>query len=103
MTPRTHGPSRRLGAVLAAGLAAGTALPAAAQEDPAGPEAGRTAFLEACAGCHGAEARGDGPTAALLTVDVPDLTRLAARNEGEYDIARVIQTVDDMMSTLLRL
>ncbi len=94
MTPRRHDPARRFGAALAAGLAAASALPAAAEEDPAGPEAGRAAFLEACAGCHGATARGDGPTAALLTVEVPDLTRLAARNEGDYDIARVIRIVD---------
>jgi mono/diheme cytochrome c family protein len=62
--------------------------------DPTGPEAGRAAFLEACAGCHGREAGGDGPTAELLTVEVPDLTRFAARNAGTYDIVRVIQTVD---------
>jgi mono/diheme cytochrome c family protein len=59
-----------------------------------GPEAGRVAYMEACAACHGAEARGDGPTAALLTLDVPDLTGLAARNEGTYDLVRVILTID---------
>jgi mono/diheme cytochrome c family protein len=91
MTGCTAGRARRA-AALAAALAA--AAPAGAEEPPTGPEAGRAVFLEACAGCHGAGARGDGPTAALLTVDVPDLTRFAARNGGAYDIGRVIRTVD---------
>jgi mono/diheme cytochrome c family protein len=90
---RRQSAARRGGALVAA-LVAVSAPPVLAQDDPTGPEAGRAAFLEACAGCHGAEARGDGPTAALLTVDVPDLTRFAMRNDGEYDIARVIRTVD---------
>ncbi|RDC71070.1 cytochrome c [Rhodovulum sp. 12E13] len=89
-------------AALAGGAAAQQAGPSEPAGDPAGyptgdptgPEAGRVAFLEACAGCHGREAGGDGPTAELLTVEVPDLTRFAARNAGTYDIARVIQTVD---------
>ena len=29
-----------------------------------------------CASCHGAQGRGDGPVAATLKVEVPDLTRL---------------------------
>jgi mono/diheme cytochrome c family protein len=78
-----------------AAVAAAAATCAAAEEaGPSGPQAGRGAFLEACAGCHGRTAQGDGPTAALLTVEVPDLTRFAARNGGTFDIVRVIQIVD---------
>ena len=55
---------------------------------------GEVVFAEACAACHGAEARGDGPTAALLTIRVPDLTELAARNGGAFDPVQVIHTVD---------
>lgn len=55
---------------------------------------GRQVFLEACAGCHGSEALGDGPTASLLSVEVPDLTRFAARNDGEFDAVLMVQIVD---------
>jgi len=82
---------------LLAPLALGPAA-AMAQEGagaaPARVEAGRAAFMEACAGCHGGDARGGGPTAQLLTVDVPDLTLIGARSDGGYDIARVIRLID---------
>ena len=55
---------------------------------------GRALFLETCAGCHGARAAGDGPAGALLTVEVPDLTGIARRAGGDYDIVRVIQLMD---------
>ena len=61
------------------------ALPAAAQglaPDPALVAEGGRLFADHCAGCHGVEARGDGPMVQVLAVPVPDLTGLAARNEG---------------------
>jgi mono/diheme cytochrome c family protein len=61
---------------------------------PTGAEAGRAAFMQACAGCHGGDAKGGGPTAQLLTVDVPDLTRIAARSDAGFDLARVIRLID---------
>ncbi len=73
--------------MLAASL---VALPAAAQDE----DTGREVYLNACAGCHGAEAIGDGPAAELLTVPVPDLTRLAARNGGEFPRLEVIYIID---------
>ncbi len=60
----------------------------------ADPELGYRSYMDACAGCHGSEARGDGPTAALLTVPVPDLTRFAARNDGAFDVAAVVRLID---------
>ncbi len=66
------------------------ALPAAAQD----AEEGAAAFLNHCAGCHGATAMGDGPMASLLTVRPPDLTELALRNGGEFPLARVVQRID---------
>ena len=47
---------------------------------------GAAVFAEACAACHGPEARGGGP--------VPDLTLFAARNDGVFDRGRVIRLVD---------
>jgi mono/diheme cytochrome c family protein len=80
-------------ALAALGPAAAMAQ-SAASPDPAGPEAGQVAFMEACAGCHGGDAKGDGPTAQLLTIEVPDLTLIAARSDGGYDLARVIRLID---------
>ena len=47
-----------------------------------------------CAACHGAQAQGDGPVAATLSVLVPDLTRLAERNDGRFPADRVRDTID---------
>ncbi len=58
------------------------------------PEAGAIVYQDACASCHGAEGRGDGPRSALLGEEVPDLTGLASRNGGQYDIVRVVHTID---------
>jgi hypothetical protein len=46
-----------------------------------------------CASCHGAQAKGDGPVASLIKIGVPDLTRIALRDGGEFpeqDVRRII-------------
>jgi mono/diheme cytochrome c family protein len=46
-----------------------------------------------CASCHGAGGRGDGPVAASLRVEVPDLTRITHRHGGKFpeeDVRRII-------------
>ncbi|WP_170844721.1 c-type cytochrome [Aliiruegeria lutimaris] len=68
-------------------------LPAAANADET-LEEGERVFQEACAGCHGLGARGDGPTAALLSVPVPDLTLFASRQDGMFDAARMVRLID---------
>ena len=67
------------------------AAPATAQE---ATEAGGQLYMNACAGCHGADAIGDGPVAELLSLPVPDLTRLAANNDGEFPRLEVIHVID---------
>ena len=50
-------------------------------------------YQQLCASCHGVEGRGDGPVAPLIKVGVPDLTRIAARDGGEFpteDVRRII-------------
>ncbi len=47
-----------------------------------------------CAACHGAEATGNGPMAPILTLQPPDLTALAGRNDGVFPIARVVARID---------
>ena len=66
------------------------ALPAFAQD----AEEGAAAFLDHCAGCHGAWAAGDGPMAPLLTVPPADLTTLSERNGGIFPLSRVVQRID---------
>lgn len=46
-------------------------------------------FRAYCASCHGSEAKGNGPLAAWLKVQPPDLTRIAARNGGQFPLERV--------------
>lgn len=73
-------------------------LPAAAQEEAAQDTAeapiGREEFLTSCAPCHGREAKGDGPVARYVGDTFPDLTRLAARNDGAFPVVQVFRTIE---------
>lgn len=71
-------------------LIALVALPASAGD----LELGRDTFTGACATCHGAAARGNGPMAGLISIPVPDLTRIAARNGGEFPWLKVVHMID---------
>ncbi|GGH51957.1 c-type cytochrome [Frigidibacter albus] len=55
---------------------------------------GRAVWVDACASCHGPAARGDGPMAGILVLPVPDLTGLAAANDGTFPWLRVVHLVD---------
>ncbi|MDV7142639.1 cytochrome c [Tropicimonas sp. TH_r6] len=77
-----------------AGALSGLAFTSCALAVAAEPRQGEVYFFETCAGCHGPGALGDGPTAALLSVPVPDLTRIARQNDGVFDPARVIRMID---------
>ena len=61
-------------------------------------DTGRLEYTNACASCHGADGKGDGPLAELLTVSVPSLTGLAAANEGVFPMLEVIHTIDGRQS-----
>ena len=67
------------------------AAPAQAEPDPA---AGEGIFRNFCAACHGADAQGDGPMSANLTVEPPDLTALAKSNGGVFPVFQVIRQID---------
>ena len=45
---------------------------------------GDAVFQNLCASCHGVGGNGNGPAASVIDKDVPDLTRLAANNGGEF-------------------
>jgi mono/diheme cytochrome c family protein len=89
--------------LLAIGLAtlAVSPLPSAVlAQSQAGPRAplartdGRALFLEHCASCHGATARGDGPVASSLRDFPGDLTQFAKRNGGVFPSAKVLRIVE---------
>ena len=50
-------------------------------------------YARFCASCHGAQGRGDGPVAATLKVEVPELTRLT-RAGKPFPAERVRRIVD---------
>ena len=50
-------------------------------------------FADYCAGCHGAGGKGDGAAAAGLPKDPADLTRLSARNGGDFPATRVMAQI----------
>lgn len=47
-----------------------------------------------CASCHGTTLAGDGPVSHSLAVQVPDLTRIAARHQGTFPDAWVYRVID---------
>lgn len=47
-----------------------------------------------CASCHGVGGEGDGPVAPLVKIHVPDLTRIAQRDGGEFPTEDVRRTID---------
>ncbi|SFJ56407.1 c-type cytochrome [Jannaschia pohangensis] len=75
------------------------AVPAEAQNVDLVAE-GAALFGDHCASCHGVGARGDGPMEAVLSVDVPDLTGLAARDGGfrMFDVVAKIDGRDPLIS-----
>lgn len=71
-------------------VAAGIALSGAALAD----EAGEAEYAANCATCHGAAGMGNGPLAEYMSIEVPDLTTIAQRNDGEFPFLEVIHIVD---------
>jgi mono/diheme cytochrome c family protein len=90
---------RPIGRPLSVGLCAAALLMAAigclpAQDVEKAADKGRTEYMQNCAGCHGADAKGAGPLSAKLKSKPPDLTLLAKRNHGSFDSAAVYQLID---------
>lgn len=54
---------------------------------------GERLYGSLCAPCHGVDARGAGPAAPALDVPVPDLTLLAASNEGTFPERRLRRSI----------
>jgi mono/diheme cytochrome c family protein len=82
--------SLALGGVLAAAAFVGVA----SAQAPQAPARGSEFYRTACAQCHGADGKGGGPVAHLLTARPSDLTTLARRNNGAFPFVRVGQVID---------
>ncbi|WP_270938115.1 c-type cytochrome [Falsiroseomonas oryzae] len=79
--------------LLAAACGAALATAGAAQAQQ--PSRGQEAYTLACAQCHGAQGRGDGPMRQFLTVPPSDLTTLRQRDPNrEFPFYRVFLVVD---------
>ncbi|MCA3555574.1 c-type cytochrome [Aestuariivirga sp.] len=55
---------------------------------------GHRDYLNYCAACHGADARGDGTLGEFLTLKAPDLTMLSKLNAGKFPEERVTEVID---------
>jgi mono/diheme cytochrome c family protein len=82
MTPRILGP-------FTAGL-----LVSALSVQAADPPKGAELYLNHCAACHGADAEGGGPVAAVMQTTVPNLRTLAQRNGGTFPTDAVTAYID---------
>jgi len=51
-------------------------------------------FLQNCANCHGVYGEGDGPVAAILSINPPDLRQISRRNQGEFPHEVIVQIID---------
>ncbi len=57
-------------------------------------QAGAAIYARHCATCHGSDAQGGGPMAAILTLQPPDLTGLTERNAGVFPMTRAVSRID---------
>jgi hypothetical protein len=55
---------------------------------------GKQLYEQYCASCHGIGGQGDGPVAKSLTIEVPDLTRMAQRHGNFFDRDLVERVID---------
>ena len=76
--------------ILLCGVTPGVGL--AQQEEVA--TAGRPAYEQHCAVCHGREGKGDGGAAGLLTVKPADLTQLSKNNNGTFPFWKTYGVID---------
>ncbi len=57
------------------------------------PASGKEMYINHCAACHGAEAKGDGPAATALKTAPADLTMLAKHNGGKFPSNHVYSSI----------
>jgi mono/diheme cytochrome c family protein len=91
MTSTVRSIAARLAATLAMLSYAATVF---AGQSSTSAASGAGLYTNYCASCHGPNAKGDGPMAAVLTKKPADLTMIAKRNGGKYPSDLVFRTID---------
>lgn len=82
---------QRIPMALIAGVLTGVSVSAAGEN----LDVGKREYQAACAVCHGMSGKGDdGPLKPYLVKPVPNLTVLAANNNGVFPFDRVFQIID---------
>lgn len=84
----------RLAAPVAASLAILGCAHSGCPQPAGGLQSGTQLYRAYCSGCHGVDAHGDGPIADIINVKVPDLTKIASRNEGTFPDERIYRIID---------
>jgi hypothetical protein len=64
------------------------------QEGSTAQLSGAEMYERLCASCHGPGGHGDGPVSSLIKIGVPDLTRIALRDGGDFPAEEVRRTID---------
>ena len=67
---------------------------AACATQPVSQPSGAQTYATHCASCHGVHAEGDGPVAAVMQVNVPNLRSLRQRYGGEFPTEAVAGFID---------
>jgi mono/diheme cytochrome c family protein len=55
---------------------------------------GENEYMNNCAACHGADAKGGGPVAAVLSIKPSDLTRISKKFNGKFPEDHVYKVID---------
>ena len=79
--------------ILAAAMLLVSACAGTPERSPA-QMSGMEMYQQLCSSCHGVSGHGDGPVSSLIKIGVPDLTRIAAREGGEFPTEDVRRTID---------
>jgi mono/diheme cytochrome c family protein len=73
--------------------------PAVSLGKTAATEEGSRLYRIHCQACHGEEGKGDGPMKGQLELQIPDLTSITERYEGEFPTETIHEIIDGRRET----